>query len=64
MANPNTFLHVHEVARTLGLTTNRVRQLADAGRLPVTRTSCGWRLFERDDVEVFKASRQDNGHSK
>jgi excisionase family DNA binding protein len=50
-------LTTHEAARELRLTTGRVRQLADAGRLPVQRTEAGWRLFRRADVEAYLAER-------
>lgn len=50
MENAGAFLTTHEVARALGLTTGRIRQLADTGRLPVTRTPAGWRLFAAADV--------------
>jgi excisionase family DNA binding protein len=39
------------VARQLGITPCRVRQLADIGRIPSTRTAEGVRLYRVDDVE-------------
>jgi DNA-binding transcriptional MerR regulator len=45
------FLESIDVARRLGVSTDRVRQLADTGELqPVARTARGVRLFETDDV--------------
>ncbi len=46
------FLESIDVARKLGVSTDRVRQLADAGELqPVARTARGVRLFDADEVE-------------
>lgn len=39
-------VRISEVARELGLSPSRVRQLADEGRLPSTRTPGGHRLFD------------------
>jgi len=35
----------------------RVRQLERAGELPAMKTSTGWRLFSRRDVEAFLRKR-------
>ncbi len=51
------YLTTHDAARVLGLTTPRVRQLADTGTLPVIRTASGWRLFARADVERLARQR-------
>ncbi len=46
------YLESHDVARKLGVGTDRVRQLADSGELqPAARTARGVRLFDADDVE-------------
>lgn len=43
-------------ARLLGVSEGRVRQLADTGALPSTRTALG-RLFGREDLEALAAAR-------
>ncbi len=48
---------VGEAARILGLCEDTVRRLADDGRLPVTRTSNGFRIFERRAVEQLAERR-------
>jgi excisionase family DNA binding protein len=40
-----------QAARVLGVTPERVRQLSDMGRIPVTRTALG-RLYRRSDIEA------------
>lgn len=52
-----------EAARLLDVTPERVRQLADAGRLASTRTRLG-RLFALADVEAFKVTRQGSQNGK
>lgn len=49
-ADPAAGLTTGEAARVLGVSADRVRQLARAGRLPYLRTSLG-RLFAAADVE-------------
>lgn len=44
-------------ARLLGVSEGRVRQLADRGALPSTRTPLG-RLFELEDVQALLDARQ------
>lgn len=53
---PNESLTVSQAARLLGLSSERVRQLATSGRLASTRTPLG-RLFDRDGVERLIAER-------
>jgi excisionase family DNA binding protein len=53
-------LTVGTVARRLQLSEDRIRQLANVGALPSTRTSTGIRLFEEADVEAFAAVRAQN----
>lgn len=45
-----------DAGRVLGLSSRRVIQLADAGRLPVVRTRLG-RLFRLEDVQRLAAER-------
>jgi len=45
-----------EVARRLGISAERVRQFAQAGRLPYVRTPLG-RLYRSADVERLLAER-------
>jgi excisionase family DNA binding protein len=41
-----------EVAQLLGVTTKRVRELAESGELPSVRLSgTGWHRFRAEDVE-------------
>lgn len=49
-------------ARILGITPERVRQLADNGTLPVTMTVLG-RLFRVADVEALRDQREQEGSS-
>ena len=46
-----------DVAQLLGVGPDRVRQLADEGRLPFIRTASGWRVYRRADVEKLAAQR-------
>jgi len=51
-------LEVGDVARRSGLSTLRIRQLADAGQLqPAAKTARGLRLFANEEVERFLAVR-------
>lgn len=47
-----------DVAKRLGVTADRVRQLEREGRLVPQRTESGWRLYRRRDVEREIARRQ------
>lgn len=49
-------LTTSEAARLLGVSAERVRQLADAGTLPCKRTALG-RLFDPEAVASVAASR-------
>ena len=51
-------LTVSEAARGLEASAQTVRAWADRGKLPVTRTEKGMRLFQRDDVIRFRDERQ------
>lgn len=48
---------VSQAARRLNLSAQRVRQLADAGRLPVERGPYGVRLFDCEAVERLAEER-------
>jgi DNA-binding transcriptional MerR regulator len=52
-----TLVTTSRVARTLGLSVARVRQLSDLGRIPCIRTADGWRLYDSADVERIAAER-------
>jgi excisionase family DNA binding protein len=52
----NTGITTKAVARRLNLSVERVRQLANAGQLPCTKTELG-RLFDPDEVEAFAQAR-------
>ncbi len=45
-------------ARMLEASAGSVRLWADAGLLPVVRTTDGVRLFKREDLEAFKRARK------
>ena len=47
-----------DVARRSNLSTQRIRQLADAGKLPALRTPGGQHIFRKEDVERFLAMRR------
>jgi excisionase family DNA binding protein len=49
-------LSVIQVAHRLNLTPERIRQLANAGKIPYERTTLG-RLFRPEDVEAFVQER-------
>ncbi|HEV2376860.1 MAG TPA: DUF4325 domain-containing protein [Streptosporangiaceae bacterium] len=58
MAEPGEGLvRIAEVARELGLSPTRIRQLADAGTIPSTRTPGGHRLFDLGAVRAAVARR-------
>jgi excisionase family DNA binding protein len=50
-------VRIADVARDLGLSPSRIRQLADAGVIPTTRTSGGHRLFDLAAVRAAVARR-------
>jgi excisionase family DNA binding protein len=56
-----TMLTRGQVAALLGISPERVRQLAAAGILPSQRTPLG-RLFRLADVEVYAATRARQHH--
>ncbi len=45
-------------ARFLEISVATLRLYADKGRLPVVRTVDGMRLFQREDLEVFRRARE------
>lgn len=57
MAEPSELVRIADVARELGLSPSRIRQLADAGVIPSTRTSGGHRLFDLAAVRAAVARR-------
>jgi len=57
VANDTLYLSA-DVARALGVTPQRVRQLAEAGTLPYLRTLRGVRLYRADDVEALREVRE------
>lgn len=51
-----------DVARAIGISTERVRQLDNTRKLPARgRTLSGMRLFRADDVTRYVAARQGRG---
>lgn len=57
-----SWLTPSQAARLLGLSAGRVRQLADDGRLPSTRTGYG-RLFAAADVEALRKEREEHAEA-
>jgi hypothetical protein len=60
----DTLLTVGHTANALGLSAERVRQLADEQQLPCLRASFGWRLFRAADVQEFAARRRAEGFTR
>jgi excisionase family DNA binding protein len=48
---------VKDVARYLDVSEDTVRAFERAGRLPATKTSAGWRLFDATAVRRFAVER-------
>lgn len=57
MDEPTHLVRIAEVARELGLSPSRIRQLADSGVIPSTRTAGGHRLFNLGAVRAEIARR-------
>jgi anti-sigma regulatory factor (Ser/Thr protein kinase) len=55
--SPESLVRIADVARELGLSPTRIRQLADAGVIPSSRTSGGHRLFDLGAVREAIARR-------
>lgn len=53
-----SYLTVAEVARVIGKTPARVRQLADSGEMPALRTATGVRFFEASAVKRYLKRRR------
>ena len=58
MQGEDQLLSVTDAASILGLSETRVRNLADAKALPVTRTKRGVRLFQKADVDRLRRERE------
>lgn len=54
----STKIRVGEAARILACSPERIRQLADTGRIPCERMPWG-RVFDRAEVEAFAARRRE-----
>ena len=54
---PDMDLLSADAGKVLAISTERVRQLADAGRLKYRRTLGGIRIFRMEDVLALKAER-------
>jgi excisionase family DNA binding protein len=57
MTTTDRYLGTAQAAQMLGLSTERVRQLTDEGRLPCIRLSNGWRVFSEGAVRRFQLER-------
>lgn len=55
----NDILTIGETAKILNLSTQRIRQLERSGRLSCRRTSTGWRIFQRSEVENYRRQREE-----
>jgi excisionase family DNA binding protein len=56
--SPSSEVRIADVARELGLSASRVRQLADSGIIPSTRTAGGHRLFDLSAVRGALSRRE------
>jgi anti-sigma regulatory factor (Ser/Thr protein kinase) len=57
MSEPSHLVRIADVARELGLSPSRIRQLADSGVIPSARTAGGHRLFDLGAVRAEVARR-------
>jgi DNA-binding transcriptional MerR regulator len=57
-------LTVADASRILGVVPDTVRYLERVGKLQAQRTSSGWRLFDRRDVERLRRQREQAAASK
>src|ERR1700749_3809432 len=57
MDRSDRLARIGEVAAELGLSASRIRQLADSGVIPFTRSSGGQRLFDLGEVRAALARR-------
>ena len=57
------YMTTQDVARRLGVAAATVRQLANNGKLPATRTFGGTRLYEATDVDKLARERSRNAHN-
>ncbi len=55
--NEATELGVGGAARALGVAEATIRRWDATGKLPSRRTSAGWRIFRRRDIERLLAER-------
>jgi excisionase family DNA binding protein len=55
VGNPAELVRISQVCRELGLSPTRIRQLADTGAIPSTRTTGGHRLFDLPAVRAALA---------
>jgi excisionase family DNA binding protein len=58
MENSQKLVRIGEVARVLGLSPSRVRQLADEGAIPFSRSTGGHRLFDIGAIRQAQAVRE------
>ncbi len=49
----NEYVKIAEAARIVGVCQNTLRAWADSGKIPVTRTPSGYRLFRKSDLETL-----------
>ncbi|MDQ2874878.1 MAG: DUF4325 domain-containing protein [Actinomycetota bacterium] len=57
MADPRHLVRIADVAGELGLSPSRIRQLADSGAIPSSRSPGGHRLFDLGEVRAAVARR-------
>lgn len=63
MTSDAQLLFVSDAAKVLGISEASVRALANTGRLPCWRTTGGYRIFTRADVDAFVANPQATRHA-
>jgi excisionase family DNA binding protein len=60
----SALLTVSDVARRLGISTSRVRQLGHSGELRPLRTLAGWRVYDEAQVERLALERDRTGRTR
>jgi excisionase family DNA binding protein len=53
------YITTGEAGRRLGVSSERIRQLVDAGKLPAKRGLYGHRLVDAEVVEIFRQRRRE-----
>lgn len=59
-----TFMSVNDAAVRLGVSPMTLRQMSNDGRVPCTRLSNGYRIFDAKVIDAFKAKRDQKRASR